>query len=79
MQAGLSILANSRRPGVSPLASVSNGILSGMNTVQEGQKNITEDSYRQAQLAQQRLLVQRDQQLRSLAQKFTKPDGSLDE
>lgn len=78
LQAGLSILANNGRPGVTPNQAIAGGLLGGLNSVQQGQNDLVQQRFQQSQQQAQLNDQQRRQKIQDLALNYAKPDGTFD-
>lgn len=47
LNAGLSILSANSQPGVSPIQAISGGLLGGINSAQQGARQLSDDKFQQ--------------------------------
>lgn len=50
LSAGLSVLANNRSPGTTPMQALSGGLLGGIQSAQQGGQQLVQDRYKQSQM-----------------------------
>lgn len=85
LQAGLGVLSANAQPGVAPIQAIAGGLLGGINSAQQGARQLQDDKFQQQrqQFAQTQMADQQDQMARrrsiqDLARGFVKPDGTFD-
>lgn len=74
----MATLAANSQPGVTPIQALSGGLLGGIQSAQQGGRQLVQDRFQQAQMQDQQDQMQRRRQLQDLALKFAKPDGTFD-
>lgn len=87
LQAGLGILSANAQPGVAPIQAITGGLLGGINSAQQGARQLQDDKFQQqrqqfaqAQMADQQDQMQRRRELQDGALPFVvrKPDGTTE-